>query len=55
MAKRKMGEDDLQNNAQETKDRATRTPLKSGDEHNVLQKDDQFLLHMWHPSCLQPR
>jgi len=44
----------LQNNAQETKDRATRTPLKPGDEHNVLQKDDQFLLHMWHPSCYNP-
>jgi len=44
----------LENNAQETKDRATRTPLKLGDEHNVLQKDDQFLLHMLHPSCYNP-
>jgi len=49
--KEKWGENYLQNNAQETKDRGTRTPLKIGDEHNVLQKDDLFLLHMLHPSC----
>ena len=28
-----------------TKDRVTRTPLKSGGEHKVLRKGRQFLLH----------
>jgi len=39
---------DLQNTTHKTKDRATRTPLKTRD---VLWKGKQFLLHKWHPSC----
>jgi len=34
-----------------TKDRVTRTPLKTGSGTHVLRKGKQFLLHLWHPSC----
>jgi hypothetical protein len=36
MAKRKMKNNDLQNTTQKTKDRATRTPLKTGDDLSVV-------------------
>jgi len=41
---------DLQNITQETKDQATRTPLKTGVEL-MCSGMSQFLLQMRHPSC----
>jgi len=40
---------DLQNTTQKTRDRATRTPLKTG-ANLIIQKSKKFLLHQWHPS-----
>ena len=37
---------DLQNSTQKTKDRPTRTPLKSGGGDQVLRKGEQFLLYL---------
>jgi hypothetical protein len=48
--KDKRTNNDLQNITQETKERATRTPVKSR-WTQVLRKGKQLLLHMWHPSC----
>jgi len=47
-----MTHDDLLNNTQKTKDRATRTQLKTnrGLSH-VLRNGKQFLLHTWQPLC----
>jgi len=40
---------DLQNSTQKTKDGATRTPLKTLDEHGRLRENKQFLIFMWQP------
>ena len=42
---------DLENIKQNTKDWATRNPLKNRKWNQVLRKTKQFLLYMWHPSC----
>jgi hypothetical protein len=42
---------DLENIKQNTKDWATRNPLKKRKWNQVLRKTKQFLLYMWHPSC----
>ena len=34
-----------------TKDRVTRTPLKTGSELRCSGRVRQFLFHKWHPSC----
>ena len=44
---KKKGNNNLQSTTQKTKNQATQTPLKT----QVLQKDKQFLLHMWHLLC----
>ena len=44
---KKKGNNNLQSTTQKTKNQATQTPLKT----QVLQKDKQFLFHMWHLSC----
>jgi acetyl/propionyl-CoA carboxylase alpha subunit len=43
-----MTNNELQDTTLKTKDRAARTPLKTGGE---FRKGKQFLLHWWHPSC----
>jgi hypothetical protein len=45
MVKRKRTNNDLQSITQETKDRVTRTPLKTGGELSCSRKGNQFLLH----------
>jgi len=51
MEKHKGVNNDLQNTTQKTKDRATRTPLKTVDElTQVIQKAKQFLFRIGQPS-----
>ena len=52
MAKKKKGQKDKQRSTKhthKTKDRVTRTLLKTGEWTQVLRKGRQFLLHKWHP------
>ena len=50
MPNRKMMNIDIQNTTQKTKDRATRTQVKTGGLTQVFWKGYQFLLDMRHPS-----